>query len=989
MQSLTRSGRTRDLRLLQSILAPGSLSAAALCSPWSKVPFKRPSSARGAKTKSTKKVGEIPDLQQGAIAVEPLPDLEATNESQYPVYPTVLQGVRDNIAKFKDCVILTRVGNFYELYFEHAEKWGNAMNLKTVYRTSPRHPPVHMAGIPFHQLDRYLKILVMDYNQRVAISEEIPNNVDGKVKSSGNLFDRQVTRIVTKGTLIDEDFMDTAQNNFLLAVHMDETKAAAQQHVDGKSDVGLAWIDLSTGDFWTSATPRALLPSSIARIAPREIVLQEGLEDALQQEIQAILSHHHDLATYHSCATTYTSITEWADVFEEDLEKDVDDKFSRSERLAIHQLLDYARYRLQRTQLRLLPPRQRQESETLCIDRHSLRGLEILETSKDGLGKGSLFNAVKRTVTMSGERLLRQRLISPSSSIEEVNARLDLVTALLQLTDLRDDLRSRLQRTRNSDVQRILQAFAANRADADAMLSLMKAINETSAVHDHIASALEAVDAQGDRRSPLSLLIGRFDLERPLLLAELIKDSIDEEGLMNLHLQEQEEEDQTAAAAREAIESQGADPAEYMQKKSRLRARIAESRFTDADMLETWVMKRAASESIGHLHDALDELKKERDALQKKLQKQFDAQSLTLRWAPGKGYTCHIRAIKVDQQAQQDTQAHQISSTKTTRTLAVPEWSKLGNRIDHARMKIRNEEQRIFATLKQRVLETLVRLRSNAAIMDELDVATAFATLAEEQNWTRPVLDLSVDHHIIGGRHPTVKLGLQEQGRTFVSNDCILDANEQIWLVTGPNMAGKSTFLRQNALITILAQVGSYVPAKYARIGIVDQIFSRIGAADDLFRDQSTFMVEMLETAAILKQATPRSFAIMDEVGRGTTPQDGIAVAFGILCHLYDINKCRTLFATHFHRLTDMTESWSRVGRYCTDVLEEASGSFIFQHQLKPGVNRNSHALKVAKLAGLPPAALQAAQTMLHQMQEEERLQASQLSEPARAAAAG
>ena len=190
------------------------------------------------------------------------------------------------------------------------------------------------------------------------------------------------------------------------------------------------------------------------------------------------------------------------------------------------------------------------------------------------------------------------------------------------------------------------------------------------------------------------------------------------------------------------------------------------------------------------------------------------------------------------------------------------------------------EEQRIFVQLREQRIRNLVKLRRNAAVMDEIDVATAFASLAQDEGWTRPVLDDSTDHQIIGGRHPTVKLGLEEQGRTFVSNDCVLDSNENIWLITGPNMAGKSTFLRQNALITILAQVGSFVPAQYARIGIVDQIFSRIGAADDLFRDQSTFMVEMLETAAILQSATPRSFAILDEVGRGTTPQDGIAIAF-------------------------------------------------------------------------------------------------------------
>jgi DNA mismatch repair ATPase MutS len=309
-----------------------------------------------------------------------------------------------------------------------------------------------------------------------------------------------------------------------------------------------------------------------------------------------------------------------------------------------------------------------------------------------------------------------------------------------------------------------------------------------------------------------------------------------------------------------------------------------------------------------------------------------------------------------------------VSSSKSTRSFYLNDWTRLGRQIDQAISGIRDEEKRIFANLRELVIKNLVTLRRNAAVMDELDVASGFATLAREQSWVRPVLNTGTEHKIIGGRHPTVKLGLEEQGRSFVSNDLVLDHNERMWLVTGPNMGGKSTFLRQNALLTILAQTGSYVPAVHAEIGLVDQIFSRIGAADDLFRDQSTFMVEMLETAAILRHATPRSFVIMDEVGRGTTPEDGTAVGYASLHHLYYINKCRTLFATHFHALADMTRDWPKMACYCTDILEDDGGSFTFMHRLKKGVNRQSHALKVAKLAGLPPAALAVAETVLEQI---------------------
>ena len=301
---------------------------------------------------------------------------------------------------------------------------------------------------------------------------------------------------------------------------------------------------------------------------------------------------------------------------------------------------------------------------------------------------------------------------------------------------------------------------------------------------------------------------------------------------------------------------------------------------------------------------------------------------------------------------QTSASAQDIKSTKSTRSFYQSEWSRLGGEIDQAKSQIRAEEQRLFQDLREQVVLNLVDLRRNAAVLDELDIACSFAVLAEEQGFVRPVMNLGTNHKIIGGRHPTVKLGLEEQGRTFVSNDCFIGGEERIWLITGPNMAGKSTFLRQNALITVLAQVGSFVPAEHAEIGIVDQIFSRVGSADNLFRDQSTFMVEMLETAAILKLATARSFVIMDEVGRGTTPEDGIAVSFGCLHHLYYTNRCRTLFATHFHALADMTQSFRNLGCYCTDVAEGHSDSFSYVHRLRRGVNRNSHALKVARLAG-------------------------------------
>ena len=336
-----------------------------------------------------------------------------------------------------------------------------------------------------------------------------------------------------------------------------------------------------------------------------------------------------------------------------------------------------------------------------------------------------------------------------------------------------------------------------------------------------------------------------------------------------------------------------------------------------------------------------------------KLIRPTGAQSLSLRWSPGVGHICHIRGVKdVRTSLKTPASTRDAKATKSTRSFYHPEWNALGGTIDKTKVQIRAEEQRVFQELREGVVLQLVKLRRNAAVLDELDIACSFAVLAQEQGFVRPILDITTDHKIVGGRHPTVKLGLEEQGRAFVSNDCFLGEKERIWFITGPNMAGKSTFLRQNALITILAQVGSFVPADHARIGLVDRIFTRVSSADNLYRNESTFMVEMLETAAILNQATPRSFVIMDEIGRGTTPEDGIAMGYACLHHLYHKNQCRALFATHFHALADMSKGFEKLGCYCTDVAEGPEGSFSYVHRLRKGVNRQSHALKVARLAG-------------------------------------
>jgi DNA mismatch repair ATPase MutS len=527
---------------------------------------------------------------------------------------------------------------------------------------------------------------------------------------------------------------------------------------------------------------------------------------------------------------------------------------------------------------------------------------------------------------------------------------------------MNDDLlreRATLFLRRSHDSHRLLQKFAFGRGDPDDLLGLASTVYATQ---DLVATLTQ--DEPGEEC--IQAMVARIRLDGPSALASRIKEAIDEEGVEQQHRLEDSEAGEMQALAEAVVSAEGSREDSNILPKSTRKRKPTSIKEHYSDGSEAWIMKPGASQTLVRLHHDLGRLLEEKQTLGEDLCNRLGATSLTLRFSPGLGHICHVKGkdMKLDLSA-----VRSVSSSKSTRSFHHPDWTSLGQRLDQCKIHIRAEEQRVFQDLREQVIHNIVKLRRNAAVLDELDIACSFATLAAEKGWTRPILNSTSTHKIVAGRHPTVEGGLEEEGRSFITNDCFVGDVQRTWLITGPNMAGKSTFLRQNALITILAQVGSYVPAEYAELGIVDQIFSRVGSADNLYRDQSTFMVEMLETATILKHATTKSFVVMDEIGRGTTPSDGTAVAFACLWHLYGVNKCRTLFATHFHDLADMVrrKGMTGVGFYCTDVEEDGEGEgFRYVHKLREGVNRQSHALKVAKLAGLPEEAIAVARNVMN-----------------------
>lgn len=860
-------------------------------------------------------------LQGSLLPLPPLPDkltpkatpansgdvtLQGPDASKTLQYPVVLQGALDNIQKYQQCVLLTRVGGFYELYFNHAEDLHQELGLKRSYKDT-KLGPVAMAGFPFFQLDRYLKILVSELGRHVAISEEFrresgpqgsgPVDLDNK-----NIFDRRVSRIVTPGTLIDEKFMETGESNYLLSLYTSEN--------DTVGSVGLAWMDLSTGEFYVQETGLSSLASEVQRIKPKEIITSSK---SLPLPPEFLVSDvGHILQASDDWNTLLTETTE---------------SFSYLERLAGSTLIEYVSNNLPGSDISLLPPSKRKDSEIMTLDSSALHSLEIRQSMRDQSIKGSLLHAMRRTVTKSGTRLLSDWLVSPVTSIPVLEQRLDLVALMIEEETLKAKI-SRFLKT-SGDAVRVLQRFTFGRGEVDDLLTIIKAIKATDELRLSLASHERA-----------QCLTSR--IENLSELRKKISGSIDEVGLTNRHREDAE----SAAAMMEEVLNAIHDPAKPVER--RRKAIEREISFT---------MKPAASTTLRQMHKNLANMQAEKVELESKLRETTRKTSLTLKTLPGLSHIVHVKGSDAKSEMPSDIGAKSIGSTRTTRSYHIAEWSYLGTRIEQEMMNIHREETRTFHNLRREVLRHSASLRANARVLDELDVATCFANLATENNWVRPVLNDSQYTEIVDGKHPIVEFSLRARGLPFTPNSTTFDAQTTMYLVTGTNMGGKSTYLRQTAVIQILAQIGSYVPARKASIGIADALFSRLGSSDNLFRNESTFMCEMKETASILSHATKRSLVLMDEVGRGTTSIDGTAIAYACLRALNE-RGCRTLFSTHFHEMADLLKDWQRIDMLYTDIIEDGDGSFNFSHKIQKGVCRDSHGLKIAMLAGLPPSVL-------------------------------
>ena len=798
----------------------------------------------------------------------------------------MMQQYLDAKAACGDALLLFRMGDFYELFNDDAKIASRVLGLALTSRDKSENP-IPMAGFPYHQLESYLAKLIAS-GLRAAVCEQVEDP-----KLAKGLVKREVTRVVTPGTLTDDTLLDPRESNYLAAV------ALPAHRNNGDSSAGLAWAELSTGRFYAATVPVTRLSDELARIAPAECLLAEEEELPGAAPSRAMITRRPAwaLGVETAVATLQKHFqTATLDGF----------GFSESDSPALQAagaVLDYLR-ETQKASLdhidRLTPYK---TGELLEIDEATRRSLEITRTIRTGQREGSLLAVIDRTVTPMGARLLADWINNPLTCPDSINARLDAVSELQTENTLREFVREQLRSV--YDLERLLARVTTARATPRDLSFVCRTL-----------AALPKLKAKLTARKSTRLA----NLESGLDLCPEIRAQLESALIEECPL---------------ATKDGGIIRAGYSGDLDRLRDLAAGGK----EWIARYQAQQATETGIANLKVAYNKV--------------F-------------GYYIEITNSQKDK-----TPPHYIrkQTTVNAERYITPELKEYEEQVVTADERAKQLEYELFVSLRDAVQKEARRLQSTAAVLAQLDVLASLAELARQRGYVRPVISTEPILKIIDGRHPVLDL-IESQG-TFVPNDTHCGGESgTVLLITGPNMAGKSTYIRQVALITLLAQMGSFVPAREATIGIADRIFARVGASDELARGQSTFMVEMTETARILNTATPHSLVILDEIGRGTSTYDGISLAWAIVEHLHDNLGCRTLFATHYHELTDLAQTLPGV-RNLNVAVKEWEDHVVFLHKIVGGAADKSYGIHVARLAGVPRTVNERAKQILARLEEE------------------
>ncbi|NVN42988.1 DNA mismatch repair protein MutS [Asaia siamensis] len=802
-------------------------------------------------------------------------------------------------AQEPDALLFFRMGDFYELFFADAETAAMALDISLTTRGKHNETPIPMCGVPVAAAPAYLARLIRR-GFRVAVAEQTEQaRKPGESPQKGPLA-RAIVRLVTPGTLTEEELLEAGRQNLLLAL------ATPAKKTRGSAPCGAAWIDISTGSFETAALSQNQVEELLARLDPSEILADPALvPDPFSARVAPSI-------TLPGLETARSRMAQAFDVAQISILGDFTDEEIRAGAL----ILDYVRRSQAGTMPRIARPLRRDDSETLGLDPATRASLDLVQ-ARDGTTTHTLLASVDRCASAAGQRLLAQWIAAPSTDLTLIQGRQAAWRWIAGQPGLIQTLTPLLKKA--PDLARALGRLSTGRGlprDLAATRDLLQAA-------DALVAVLEPLCNESTPPLIRSLFAGLYGRADALL-------------------------DTLEKALAESL------PA----------------RIEDGGTIAT-----GFDADLDRYRGLRDDSKRTLAAMQQRYAEQFNVATLKIKHHAQLGYIIETSALHGAKLRDRPELSFRQGTANLVR-FTTDELLELDRAILEAADRASATERRLFAAL---VAQTVSHpaLPELAALFATADVLTGCAKLAQGGSWCSPEMTQDQDFELKSCRHPVVEAALGRAAR-FIPNDCSLPPSQRVMLLTGPNMAGKSTFLRQTALAVILAQAGLPVPAEKARIGIVDRLFSRVGAADDLARGRSTFMVEMTETAAILRQAGPRSLVVVDEIGRGTSTLDGLAIAWATLEALHSQLGSRTIFATHFHELCSLSDSMPRLTPY-TMAVREWQGDVVFQHEVRKGSARKSWGVHVAQLAGVPMPVVQRATRLLAALERDQGKSVPQL----------
>jgi len=807
-----------------------------------------------------------------------------------------------------EALLFYRMGDFYELFFDDADRAAEALDIVLTRRGKHAGQDIAMCGVPVHASDNYLQRLIKK-GFRVAVCEQTESPKEAKKRGAKSVVKREVVRLVTPGTLTEDTLLDARGHNYILSLSRTHT-----------GDIGLAWADVSQGLFNVCNVTADRVGSEVSALSPREIILTESMfsDREFLSSLAVPLAAFTPLpASKYDVRSAERQLTARFDVASLDGFGD----FTKAEISAAGALLDYLLLTQAGSQVELSPPKRQGENGFVAIDPATRASLEIDRTLQ-GRKAGSLLSVIDKTVSGPGARLLASCLSRPLVNVHHINDRLDSVDYLTKNPVVRETFRAILRET--GDMARAVSRLVLGRGGPRDVLVIAKGLKSGQNLNARLVkSATQHLPKQ------LTAALKDVCLSTQTDLAELARD--------------------ISKAFKDDVPLQARDGGFIQTGYSRELDGLKQLRDDARKIIAKTQAEYAALSSVSTLKI------KHNNVLGYFIEVTPKHADIMLGLGPDSPFI-HRQTL--------------VSAVRFTTT----DLSDLDAKITSAADKVLGLELQMFDAFMDRIRAQAEPIRNAANAFAFLDMFAGLAQWAEDMGAVRPIVDESLRFEIKGGRHPVVEALLKKEGKQgFTQNDCHLDAtaetSSRLTLITGPNMAGKSTYLRQNALMFILAQAGSFVPADSAHIGVTDRIFSRVGASDDLSSGRSTFMVEMIETAAILNQADSKSFVILDEIGRGTATFDGLSIAWAAVEHLHIVNQCRALFATHYHELTDLVETLDGASNASLRA-KEWNGDLVFLHDLQPGAADKSYGIQVAKLAGLPQVAVNRARAVLNQLEE-------------------